>query len=125
MVIEKDVTVRVRMAEGLKTDAGRAARTSGLTLLDWIRGVVARAANEGTFAPRAVDVERGQAGPFTAQVRMTEDLKGFAEEAARRSDLTLSEWIRAVVARAANEGAFAPRAGGKKHGKKARQPREG
>ncbi len=51
-------------------------------------------------------------GPEKAVVvslRMTPDLKKMVDEAATRSGLGLMDWLRAVVARAANEGAFAPR----------------
>ena len=46
-------------------------------------------------------------------IRTTPKLKKFCEKAASKSGLTLSDWTRAVLARAANEGAFAPRKGGK------------
>ena len=45
--------------------------------------------------------------------RLTSTLKRDFEDAAKRSGLTLSDWIRAVLARAANEGAFAPRKRGR------------
>jgi len=57
--------------------------------------------------------------------RITPDLREAVEEAAKRSGLTLPDWLRYVVARAANEGAFAPkerRAHGSKT-KTARKPR--
>jgi hypothetical protein len=41
-------------------------------------------------------------------VRMTPELKRMVDEAATRSGLGLMDWLRAVLARAANEGAFAP-----------------
>ena len=50
-------------------------------------------------------------------VRVTPALKKACEVAAKRAHLTLPDWIRAVLARAANEGAFAPRKGGA-HGRK-------
>jgi len=50
--------------------------------------------------------------------RLTTQLKRACEQAASRSGLTLSDWIRAVLARAAHEGAFAPPARGKRHGAK-------
>ena len=42
-------------------------------------------------------------------VRVTPALRKACEVAAKRSHLTLPDWIRAVLARAANEGAFAPK----------------
>ena len=45
-------------------------------------------------------------------LRTTEKLKKRCAEAAAESGLSMSEWVRAVLARAANEGAFAPRKGG-------------
>jgi hypothetical protein len=45
------------------------------------------------------------------RVRVTKDLLAMVEGAAKRSGLHLAEWVRAVLARAANEGAFAPRGG--------------
>ena len=45
-------------------------------------------------------------------VRSTPKLKRFCEKAAAKTGLTLSDWARAVLARAANEGAFTPRKGG-------------
>ena len=41
-------------------------------------------------------------------VRLTRELKKACERAAKRSHLTLPDWVRAVLARAANEGAFGP-----------------
>lgn len=49
--------------------------------------------------------------------RITPQLREFIEAAAGRSGLTVPDWLRAVVARAANEGAFAPRKG-ERHGAK-------
>ena len=51
-------------------------------------------------------------------VRATVGLRKACEVAAKRSHLTLPDWVRAVLARAANEGAFAPRKGGRKDGRK-------
>lgn len=53
------------------------------------------------------------------RVRVTSDLMGMIEGAAKKSGLHVAEWTRAVLARAANEGAFAPRKGDR-HGKKQR-----
>ena len=50
-------------------------------------------------------------------VRVTAPLKKACEITAKRSHLTLPDWVRAVLARAANEGAFAPPKR-RKHGKK-------
>ncbi len=50
-------------------------------------------------------------------IRSTPKLKRLCERAAARTGLTMSDWTRAVLARAANEGAFAPRNGGKKDGR--------
>ncbi len=46
-------------------------------------------------------------------VRVTPTLKRAYEGAARAGGLSVSEWTRAVLARAAHEGAFAPRKGGR------------
>ena len=43
-----------------------------------------------------------------------QQVKAFVEDASDRAGMTLSDWMRAVLARAANEGAFAPRKVGKK-----------
>jgi hypothetical protein len=53
-------------------------------------------------------------------VRITSDLKGMIDAAAKKSGLTSADWTRAVLARAANEGAFAPRKGGP-HGPRSRK----
>ena len=45
-------------------------------------------------------------------VRLTTGLRKACETTAKRSHLTLADWVRAVLARAANEGAFAPQKGG-------------
>ena len=50
-------------------------------------------------------------------VRLSSTLKSDCEDAARRAGLAVAEWVRAVLARAANEGAFAPPKR-RKHGKK-------
>ena len=47
-------------------------------------------------------------------LRMTPTLKRIVDRTARKSGLGLNDWMRAVLARAANEGAFAPRKGGAK-----------
>ena len=58
----------------------------------------------------------------TIAFRLTSNLKKSCETAARRSGLTTSDWIRAVLARAANEGAFAPPPRKKKGTKKEGPP---
>ncbi len=50
-------------------------------------------------------------------VRLSSTLKGDLEDAAERAGFGLADWVRAVLARAANEGAFAPPKR-RKHGKK-------
>jgi hypothetical protein len=58
--------------------------------------------------------------------RITPDLRGAVEAAAKLSGLTLPDWLRYVVARAANEGAFAPQLKRRSNGprkKAARKPR--
>ena len=50
-------------------------------------------------------------------LRIHPTLKAACGKTADRAGLSLSEWCRAVLARAAHEGAFAPRKGGK-HGKR-------
>ena len=52
MLSEKVVVVSLRMTPKLKKMVDLASRRSGLGLMDWIRAVLARAANEGAFAPR-------------------------------------------------------------------------
>lgn len=49
---DKDAVVSVRVRQQLKDAIDRAADESGLGLMDWIRAVWARAANEGAFAPQ-------------------------------------------------------------------------
>ena len=44
----------------------------------------------------------------TLITRTTPKLKRFIEKAADRSGMTTADWTRAVLARAANEGALAP-----------------
>ncbi len=43
------------------------------------------------------------------RMRVTREFKARIEDAAARSGMGVSEWMRAVLARAAAEGAFAPR----------------
>ena len=50
-------------------------------------------------------------------IRVAPKLKRTLERAAKRTGLSTSEWVRFVLLRAANEGAFAPQKGGK-HGTK-------
>jgi uncharacterized protein (DUF1778 family) len=59
--------------------------------------------------------------------RITPQLRDVIESAASRSGLTVADWLRAVVARAANEGAFAPRKGkaNERRSDSARKPRAG
>jgi hypothetical protein len=55
---EKLVVVSLRITPALKAMVDGAAKRSGLGLNDWLRAVLARAANEGAFAP----AERGTHG---------------------------------------------------------------
>ena len=57
-------------------------------------------------------------------LRLTEKLQGMVDAAVEKSGLTTQEWIRAVLARAANEGAFAPRKGDRHGSKPKRKPAE-
>ena len=50
----------------------------------------------------------GSEKAVVVSLRMTPELKKMVDEAATRSGLGLMDWLRAVLARAANEGAFAP-----------------
>jgi len=50
-------------------------------------------------------------------LRITPALKAMVDGAAKRSGLGINDWLRAVLARAANEGAFAPEKG-TRHGRK-------
>ncbi len=52
MTVQKVVVLSVRLTARLKESVDKTADESGLTTLDWIRAVLARAANEGAFAPR-------------------------------------------------------------------------
>lgn len=52
MTQEKDAVISLRMKAELKEAVERAAERSHLSVPDWIRAVLARAANEGAFAPR-------------------------------------------------------------------------
>ena len=49
MVIEKDKVLRVRITGSLEEAIDAAARRDKLTTPDWIRAVVARAADKGAF----------------------------------------------------------------------------
>ena len=50
--VQKEDTLSVRLTSTLRTSCVAAAAEAGLTLADWIRAVLARAANEGAFGPR-------------------------------------------------------------------------
>jgi len=53
MIIKKqEVVLSVRLTAALRNTVNEAAARTGLTTMDWIRAVLARAANEGAFAPR-------------------------------------------------------------------------
>jgi hypothetical protein len=67
-------------------------------------------ATEDSMSPTHKDV--------TFNFRWSSTLREQCEEVADRAGLTLSDWIRAVLARAANEGAFAPRKRRTRHGTK-------
>jgi predicted HicB family RNase H-like nuclease len=54
----------------------------------------------------------------TFTFRLTSTLRQDVEEAAERAGLSTADWARGVLARAANEGAFAPPKRRKRHGKK-------
>ena len=53
----------------------------------------------------------------TLILRVRPELKVRCQDVADEAGLSLSDWVRAVLARAANEGAFAPPKGDA-HGKK-------
>ena len=53
-------------------------------------------------------------------LRISATLKQDCEDAAERAGLSLSDWVRAVLARAANEGAFAPPKRRRRHVRKPR-----
>lgn len=55
---EKTMVISLRLTPGLKEAVEKAADRSGLGQMDWIRAVLARAANEGAFAPRPKKRER-------------------------------------------------------------------
>ena len=57
--MEKSIQFNFRLTPVLRDAAQAAADRSGLSLADWIRAVVARAAHEGAFAPK----ERRGNGP--------------------------------------------------------------
>jgi antitoxin component of RelBE/YafQ-DinJ toxin-antitoxin module len=59
---------------------------------------------------------------FMLRVRMTMDLNDMVNAAAKKSGLNTADWVRAVLARAANEGAFAPRKGDRHGSKPKRKP---
>lgn len=113
MVIEKGVMVTVRMSARALKRVDEAAARSGLTSLDWTRAVLALALSEGRFAPAGDDAE--EAKDKLLAFRMTAKMKKHVDLAAQKSGGSAG-WMRAVLARAANEGAFAPRKGDK-HGK--------
>ena len=49
-----------------------------------------------------------QRKPIVMSVRLTHELKKSVDEAAKRSGLGLMDWVRAVLATAAHQGAFGP-----------------
>jgi hypothetical protein len=53
---------------------------------------------------------------------MTTDLNDMLNAAAKNSGLNTADWVRAVLARAANEGAFAPRKGDRRGTRPKRKP---
>ena len=61
--IQKEETIAFRLTSTLKKSCETAARRSGLTTSDWIRAVLARAANEGAFAPPARKKAKKKGGP--------------------------------------------------------------
>jgi len=56
------------------------------------------------------------------RVRITTELSEMVEAAVKKSGLSTAEWVRAVLARAANEGAFAPRKGDRHGSRPKRKP---
>ena len=50
-------------------------------------------------------------------LRITPTLKAMVDAAAKRSGLGLNDWLRAVMALAANQGAFAPKGRGTRRGR--------
>ena len=66
---------------------------------------------KGAAAAKGGAVDAAAARDRTA--RPTPKLKRLCERAAAKTGLTMADWCRAVLARAANEGAFAPRKEGK------------
>jgi hypothetical protein len=52
MVVEKGHIMSVRLTDELRERIDRAAEKAALTTADWVRSVLALAANQGAFAPR-------------------------------------------------------------------------
>jgi hypothetical protein len=51
MVVEKGHIMSVRLTDELRERIDRAAEKAALTTADWVRSVLALAANQGAFAP--------------------------------------------------------------------------
>ena len=62
MAIHQPIVMPLRMTQLLRDAVGEAAQASGLTMQEWIRGVLARAANEGAFTPRPDDARIDRRG---------------------------------------------------------------
>ncbi len=60
MPTEKTAVVRVRVTPEMERLLARAADRAAMTLSDWMRCVLARAASEGAYAPRDRDARRAR-----------------------------------------------------------------
>ena len=85
----KLVVVSLRITPTLKRMVDRAARRSGLGFNDWTRAVLARAANEGAFAPPRAGHTRSPISPIYRSHPFTGPTGAALPEAAPRSRLTL------------------------------------
>ncbi len=64
--------------------------------------------SSGPFSMIVPEDSMVQRKPVVVSVRLTPELKAAVDEAAKRSGLGLMDWVRAVLATAAHQGAFGP-----------------
>jgi hypothetical protein len=122
MVVEKGTVFSVRIPAKLEKSIDAVSARGGLTSLDWIRAVLALQVHEGAFGSIAPSDDPGIEDSRVTPLRVTSRLKTFVDRAAEKSGAKTQSWTRAVLARAANEGAFAPRKGDRHGSKPKRKP---
>jgi len=124
MVLEKGTVLNLRLPKQLRRSIKALATQGGTTFADWIRMVLVAAVHEGRFVSTEIDSkdDPGIDSTKAEPVRLSARLKKYVDDVGKKPDVSTQTWLRVVLSRAANEGAFAPRKGDRHGSKPKRKP---